>query len=229
MGWYEQFPLLNTEWHQGAPYNNNYPTTTCPRFDANTRYKGRNPAGCVIIALAQAMAYTKPTTSQNFDYNLITRTSQAPAMATTPIETQQAVAVAIFTAYLRDNVVPKVTYEVGCMGTSANTENTVKALSKVNMVANGASSFNNTKIRSSLVAHRIVWIRGESSVGGHSWLIDGMREMPSTPNSTSYNSWVHCNFGNGAEGNGFFQTTNNATTNLDYTKNVRIYTDVRKK
>lgn len=96
------------------------------------------------------------------------------------------------------------------------------------MKADGSQSFNFTKIISSLRIGRIVWIRGESSQGGHSWLIDGYRKVPkSFLAATSYNDYVHCNYGWSADSNGYFNVNSNSTSNLQAPNNVKIFPNVR--
>lgn len=62
-------PIITTNWGQGYPYNSQCPTESS--LNASDHYRGRAPAGCVAIAMAQVMNFHSYPNNSTFNWSQI--------------------------------------------------------------------------------------------------------------------------------------------------------------
>lgn len=228
--YYEEYgfvpPILKTEWHQSAPYNNTSPLITC------SGQQRRAYAGCVPVAMAQIVtALKKPT---GYNYSLL---EQSSTITTDPVDASRATEVSRLIRDIQIKVgIRSEQYE--CNGTGAD-ENQIKTgFSKLGFgnykrtdmkpdYGNNNTHCSQDVLRSELKAKRPVFIAGWSKItgGGHAWVIDGYREFSGIQITRSSNNdmspmvggitfLVHINWGWGPSGdpwdrsgNGYFDNT----------------------
>lgn len=211
-------PFCPVEWHQRSPYN---------RLCSNP-YDYNVPAGCVAVAVAQAMAVFSYPSTVDLTYP----------------EAQQSICELDWVGIIEDNDNKwplcnccmqksillreigqrvKMQYAPGGSGTSTQ-KYVIPCLSSFGYeTAPYSSGFSNSIVISSLDGSSPVIIRGENSDGeGHAWLIDGYkyircRETYYRQNSVSGlwisdyyyifdNYYLHMNYGWNDSANGYYLT-----------------------
>ncbi len=151
---------LATRWHQGTPYNN----------DCFTGNGDQAPAGCVAIAIAQIMAYHQHPTTYNWDAMLV----NAPY-----VFSWSAGAEAVATLVADIGAAVNMTYEVG--GSSSDITKARWGLYfHLDYDVGSIISYDIPTIQSNVMAHRPLYIRGESADTAHAWVLDGIRYTHTT-------------------------------------------------
>ena len=192
--------FLSTVWHQNSPFNNRAPICTLS--------KEHMPAGCVVIALGQILAYHQyPSSINGYYFNWTNILSNKYGQNDTA-----------GVARLCLELGRLVNLKYGCDGSSSNINKTYKALQKIGYSSNSVMNFTETSIIFSLQNNRPVFIVGTNYINnvakdGHAWVIDGMFIMndvttkmtalitakgPINPHPESINYrtlFLHCNYG----------------------------------
>lgn len=199
--------LLETRWEQGEPFNNRTPNGAAP--------------GCVVIAVAQIMAYNEFSIDMSYDYKDC-QWSTMKTVFTIPniysmgsAEAQDQVAA--FAYELGKSYHCNVRYENGSW---AQADGAARALrnygySNVNKYI-GFGTSNQKKARAALDLGYPVYLDGcksGSTTEGHAWVIDGYD-----------GDYFHCNFGWHGNGDGlYYKNTFNPLGN-NYTWWFRLIT-----
>ena len=192
--------FLSTVWHQNTPFNNRAPICASS--------KDHMPAGCVVIALGQILAYHQyPSAINGYYFNWTNILSNKYGLNDTA-------GVARFCLELGKLV--KLNY--GCEGSSSNIYKVYDALQKLGYSSNPVMNFTESPIIFSLQNNRPVFIVGTNYVknvakDGHAWVIDGMYILNDAttkmtalitakgpinphPEVLNYRSlFLHCNYG----------------------------------
>ncbi len=206
-------PLIETDWHQGAPFNNNCPVNIIAGIPIGTT---RTAAGCVAIAMAQIFAYNEKPSPSFF------------GVTSTWAELKNH-------TYRADDIskqakdIAKIIYAIG-KGVSMDygTESGTSAAAAKRYMKNKLSDYSDVKkyesykeevIRDMLDHRRPVFISGWHKLfAGHAWIIDGIlkqRQTTTTITTTStgrttketqkYRTLVHYEFGwGGNKCNGYY-------------------------
>ena len=202
-------PMLNTQWHQGSPFNDNYPTDAV----VNKKY----PAGCGIFALAQILYFHKFPNSLNgitFDWNLLswTETGYYP-----PTSAQIEAANFVWSINTIMDNYQDVDYN--CNANNELSTGTTEYQGKYLLETAGyqdvtIANYNLNAISNMLTTKNLpVYVQGHvagTNGKGHAWVIDGcniykidtwcrhytdsFRYIEYLFNSVDY-EFVHCNFG----------------------------------
>ncbi len=198
----EKEVLLNVKWGQRAPFN----------LHAEVMNNGeRAPAGCVAIAVGQITTYhkyPKVLERKTLNWDIL---SQATAGDFDTEEEQFEIA-----SYIR-----KIGDYLGNMWTANGTHATLNfvpnALSRLGYTRGIISDYSRGLVEESLSAKLPLFIGGQSTGGGHAWVIDGylktsydvlvynneMGELVWT--WTVHPSYYHCNWGANGRYNGFYK------------------------
>lgn len=205
-------PLTSTKWNQTSPYNHfaDYtPQNLSTYFGPN--YKNHYPAGCVVIAIAQACAYFKPNTGlSNFNW------TDASTVSFSVNDTTSAASLMV--SRLVDAIAEGSGTTYSEKGGSTNTENARNFIKKWGLYMDNETACTFQNIKSTLDALRLVYVTSDSrtviresrsyvSSGRHAWLIDGyqIRERTLTRQILKQNNvYCHCNFGWGGNSTGWY-------------------------
>lgn len=146
-------PLLTTEWHQHAPFNNNMAF-----YSSNIRYY----AGCVNIAVGQIMKYhTKPT---SFDWDNIDTNGDDTKTANL-----------ISDIYIRTS-----SYSTSSSQETSSTANDALSALKYYGYSNAVlTDFTISRIKGQISFGQPVYHQGTNSSSGHAWVTDGYKETSS--------------------------------------------------
>ncbi len=188
----EKFPELSVAWGQGYPYNCKLEQKGCTNED----YDYRCPAGCGVVAMAQALAYYEPRLSingQSVDWKMLKKQKTIPATANSQLKNQ----IGFLMKWIGDKA--DATYE--CDKTSTNSNAIEVVLRQVGMQCDKQSPFSWNAIYNSinngcLVEVNAMGLKNEVEEVGHSWIIDGY--MIANYNIEQYNyqaCYVHNNLG----------------------------------
>lgn len=205
-------PLCTVEWNQRQPFN----------WYCSNPYNYDVPAGCVPIAILQAMQVFSYPDEVNLSY-LDNRTIQIPwddmsSMPSYPSQTTESIAAAHLSREIGERV--NVVYNVTSHGGSgAHMEDVPDCLSSFNYYSSSLDNYDFSRVISSVDEESPVIISGVASNNrGHAWLVDGyLEEIDSTrwtrvgshhfPIDAGYEvtkSWyLHFNFGWGGQDNTF--------------------------
>ena len=196
-----QEPLLNTAWHQDAPFNNNYdfiPGTT-------TRYF----AGCGPIALAQIIYYNRFPSSINgvtFDWNLI----EEYEIGNNNPSNSATIEVANFIYQIKVGTNAQPSGNQGGMGINVN--NARDFLNSIGYTNPTIFDYSSVHVVNTVVNNNLpIYARGTKANGeGHAWVIDGcniyrvdnwVRHYTDAISYTEYiestqnYNLIHCNIG----------------------------------
>ena len=209
-------PMLNTKWHQGSPYNDNYPTFTRPSGG-----QVNAPAGCGTIAVGQLLTYLKPTTTVTLNGHTHSYANMAQftfdRVITDPILKQK---MAQFMYDLAEEMNSEYAYNETGSSLSDNADLIDrKGLSNVRCM-----DFDRDIIRTMLSDAKPIIVRGsaynvEGKIGHHAWIIDGRKHTQtsvakvtirdgvviSSEYQYSYTTdYIHCNFGWDGECDGYY-------------------------
>lgn len=211
-------PMLQTNWHQAAPFN-----FFCPEREGGiSAYEGRAPVGCPAIALGQVIAYHR-FPSQVGDVTLLWDYISYPLYDDEQLIFKQW-HIAKFLYELGDKFIEQDYYfdksgasmrrvriameRLGFRNVSKNCgyrENDIMAhLNTQRPFIIGASSPKNARI-------------GQKK-GGHTWVIDGYIKRQ---RSNQVEIMMHCNMGNGGTADGYYHSgIFNTTTATDENENL---------
>lgn len=135
-------------------------------------------------------------------------------------------------------------------GTSTTMDDRIKYLRNNGYYSDNSKNYSYASVSSSLHKNCPVMVRANDTKGGggHAWIIDGSLELKRSRNyyafwipfpSDEYQSYVHCNFGwNGYDnegnayyysGTGYYKSGVFATSSYDFSKNIKIATNIRPK
>ncbi len=198
-------PLLSSQWNQYAPYNNQ-----APAIDGNQCL-----TGCVATAMAQVMFYHKWPTETKTEIPAYTSNTTLGTLAALPATTfrwadmqatysssyssESGTAVAKLMRYCGQSV--QMNYGTGV--SMADTRQVATALKQYFDYDNTAKSVErlyytsaewNDLIYAEMAAGRPVVYGGQSTGGGHAFVIDGYDE----------DDYFHINWGWGGQDDGFF-------------------------
>ncbi len=223
-------PFAPIRWSQWVPFNDglNFPDW----LKCSNSPNGNPPAGCVAIAILQIMAANQyPTSFQvsngwySCDWN---KWRGYQYGANFPADSYDRRAVAA----LVKEIGSAVDMSYGCDGSSSNVDKANDALrNRFNYATDGIYSFQADRIKSDLSNKRAIYVRAyatENWIGysdGHAWVIDGYKDVDqiwgvyNNVYDPDYNlirqdfvkerkeketRWLHCNFGWGGTGNGYY-------------------------
>lgn len=190
-----------TQWGQGAPYNNSCPEMNCSRYS-----NGRAPAGCVGIALAQAVAcYPIEHVQYLFGVSLI---NKRPRIYEWDTELVPVV------AYYVWEMARGCWSDFSCEGTSSDIEKAKNFLIYTGYIEGydfywrRANNVNKQELFWAMNSRVPVISFGNSDSGeGHAWLFDGMTGR--VVNGEVKEFWsVHCNWGWNGIGDGWYANYN---------------------
>lgn len=207
-------PLVDARFYGGGSY---------------TKYikenEGDYVAGCVPVATATVMIYAKtPLLSfRNYTFNLwgirvayaewaegqnLTSSSQLKSVPIRPLTLDQAIdQVARLFYYIGDEI--DVTY--GATETYGSKYKAIDLLKKLGYSTDDFQSYDINSIVDKLIDNHIIFMSG-TSVGskqyGHAWICDGCKykimRNTATGETIRYNQYLHCLWGWGDSGNGYF-------------------------
>lgn len=183
---YEVFPKIFVEWEQGDPFNNQ-----CPLIG-----RQRAVAGCVAIAVAQAMTLTgvpASLTHNTNEYIGLTRIKNSNSYDQYPH-------VGVKVSQLIASIGSAIDMKYGINASSAGLEKAVNLFQEMGM----HFSQNTKNIKRTLRNHSkgFILVGSFSDYGvGHCYLIDGYKYIAY---SGGENALLHVNFGWGPGKNGYF-------------------------
>lgn len=216
-------PLLNTEWSQRAPYNND-----CPIIGAH-----RAIAGCVPIAIAQIGAYKRspnPFDGRFFPYASMTSKHRADSLPTF-IQGK----ISQYIAQIGDSL--EAVY--GLYSTSTLTVKIYPGLCKMGFECDNFSLYDGQRIRDSLREQCPVYMQGDNGHVGHGWVVDGYDYVTTADryyttadllllwSNDTYQMYLHMNWGwgmNNGNGTYLFWTPDDQ---IMYPNNIKIITNIR--
>ena len=225
-------PLLNTAWHQRAPFNDHihimppdepgyvegYETDNDPYTN------NRRLAGCTTIATAQLIAYLGTRGAVTHDYELtsswndITKTEQERINSENQAVIEEDIAKMV--KDIADGIDVKYNYW-GSDGTYATPRKIKNYLNSIGFDASKSVGYTTEIVTTNLRDGKPVIIgalgRHNGDISGHAWVIDGFKY------DNNHNiSMVHCNMG-WNKGNGWYSnkvfSTNSDTNEYDLAYN----------
>lgn len=166
-------PLLDTQWGQGSPYN-----TLCPTIDGE-----QCVTGCVAAAVAQVINYHRWPQGETATVPSYTTTSNSISMSELPATTfdwnnMSSTAIARLMLYCGQSV----SMDYGTGGSAAAVADVASALTDMFGYSKSISYKTRTSSSSDdwdemlydeLSAGRAVLFGGQSSTGGHAFVVDG--------------------------------------------------------
>ena len=186
---YEYVPhLIQTKWHQYAPFNYYCPYKTNPENQ-------KAPAGCVAIAGAQMLYYlhyflgspvTAPTSamcSGTIDNYYISFTGASPTIWDSMMTTNYDITRYYDTSYSDDcsaliaQVGNQINMNYGNDSSSAYTEDLVDNVFAPRGISCNYVNYNTSKLFASVQNNKPVITRASSSTNGHSFIIDGYKSL----------------------------------------------------
>lgn len=192
----EVLPLLNTNFHQGQPYNNSMKHLNCP---ANG---GKALAGCVPIAYTQVLLYYNTQATRNkianldllyqHHYGSTNNSTRADGVSYADTRLNDAVSTLVRLVYDWHPWTSE-----GCDETGIRSYTSLNVFDKYNdqiFIPNLGFSrpevdgLNHDKITQSIQQRKPVIITGTSTggKGGHMWVLDGIRARTATYTITTY-------------------------------------------
>ena len=223
-------PLIPVKWSQRAPFND--------KADWCSAHNYRTPAGCVATAMMQIMVYHEWPQSLG-EYGIINwgRLSKYKYAAyflwdDYGLNLSDKTRDSLLVGNLFRKVGDMVHMDYDCDGSSSDIKNANAAFTAhkdpfntLSYASDGISDYDETQVHRDLTFHNLpVYTRGESSAGGHAWVIDGIKLQRRTMRETTYwylkgtnvldhttsrdfiqeRHYVHCNWGWSGENNGWF-------------------------
>lgn len=206
-------PLLNTAWHQRAPFNNQIQRIPSDDDDFvpenetdNNPYTNNNrPAGCTTIAATQVIAYLGTQGVVDYDFELASTWSDITLTEEDRIGSDERLEIetdiANFVKQVADGIGVRYDYW-GSGGTFATPNKLKRYLNNIGFDAKRTIGYETDIVTSNLRSGKPVIIgalgRHNDEKSGHAWVIDGFKY------DESHNvSMVHCNMGWMA-GNGWY-------------------------
>lgn len=227
-------PWTETRWDVGMPYNRQL-AQSCPN---NWLWDNRYAVSSVVVALAQSLAYTKPSMTCygiKIDWNYLTKnqeihetTDYFGSYVADPIERRNMV------AYLMKYIGEQAKVSYTCSGSSVYWTDVCTFLDKHGITIDGKTNLNSTNLRNSINSLKPVIMYGQtSSGGGHWWLVDGMLVTRNTETTTNY-YYMHANMGMGKSYAGYYLIDSNGGLTFDasfahFNTNLVTYLNMRKK
>lgn len=226
----KKFPELSVKWGQGYPYNCKLEQKGCTDAD----YDYRCPAGCGVVAIAQALAYYEPRLSINgqlVDWKLLKSQESIPLTASSQLKNQ----IGFLMKWIGDKA--DATYECDKTSTSPNAIEVV--LGQVGMQCSKQSSFNWNDIYNSINNGCIVEANAlgkdykEEDVG-HSWIIDGYMIANFNEGSFKYQAcYVHNNLGWNGSYDGYYLLEDDGIKfeppGYKFDRQLNIHSNIKKK
>lgn len=211
-------PMLQTNWHQAAPFN-----FFCPEREGGTSaYEGRAPVGCPAIALGQVIAYHR-FPSQVGDVTLLWDYISYPLYDDEQLIFKQW-HIAKFLYELGDKFIEQDYYFDKSGASMRRVRIAMERLGFRNVSKN--CGYRENDIMTHLNTQR-PFIIGASSPknarigqkkGGHTWVIDGYIKRQ---RSNQVEIMMHCNMGNGGTADGYYHSgIFNTTTATDENENL---------
>ncbi len=197
----KKVPELSVAWGQAYPYNCKLEQKGC----TDAAYDYRCPAGCGVVAIAQALAYYEPRLSINgqlVDWKMLKKQKYIAPTASSQLKNQ----IGFLMKWIGDKA--EARHECDATSTSLNAIEVV--LGQVGMQCDKLSSFKWNSIYNSINNGCIVEAsaRGDDSKGedaGHSWIIDGYMIANLDGGSFKYQAcYVHNNFGWDGTDDGYY-------------------------
>lgn len=204
-------PLTNLIWNQTYPYNKY--ADVCSNM-VGTNYNGHAPAGCTSIAVAQAMAFLKPTALRN-KYNLDYVINDYQIYP--PHSTAENVSLLV------KDINQRLGTKFGCEGSGANLRDIRNSLTEWGIkyeYRHDANVIENS-LANCLACRYPHMTRGErkSPRSGHAWLwtgidfdYDAATAIPTMKVTKVYQ--VYCNWGWGGSSNGWFASYEQPDPNM---------------
>ncbi len=201
-------PLLQTKWHQRAPFDR-----FCFDSVGNQAY-----AGCVAIAMGQIlrqMQYPNPNTveSSTYSWNSIAKFDYGYSGIPTRADS------IVMGGYIHHlGVCVNMGYSTG--GSGSNISEAVSYFNEIGLEANSESPTQSTISRMIIDDGNSVYVRGSGTDGGHAWVLDGVYTYTQNTYETRYSSlgsplpetlfssydyfFVHANFGWAGKCDGYY-------------------------
>lgn len=181
-----KYGLLSTRWTQDPPFNGKTPNNAAP--------------GCVVIAVAQIMAYNEFSITMNYDYVdcqwSIMKTVYPYDNINYAGSSEAQKQVAAFVHELGKSYNCNVRYDNGSWAQADGAKRTLENYGYSNVKKyTGFGNTNQKKARASLDNGYPVYLDGceKGTTSGHAWVIDGYD-----------GNYFHCNFGWHGSGDGFY-------------------------
>lgn len=219
-------PLVHVKWGQGYPFNMYMPISSNPDLGPNSSYKGRNPAGCVMIMLAQIIATTgHPQYFLLPPYYISFNTSVLSGISTYQNYTQYSPynydyyvtdslsrANVDYAARMIKTIADEVNASYNSNSTSAYTDIAIQYLSSLEPSFYGDNhpqSFLDSITDRELMylyldSGKPLPIRGQRTGGGHAWLIDGYLNRSDISDPDNTEKLLHFNWGWQGRCDGYF-------------------------
>lgn len=226
----KKVPELSVKWGQGYPYNCKLEQKGC----TNKNYDYRCPAGCGVVAIAQALSYYEPTLSingQSIDWKMLKKQENIKSTANSQLKNQ----IGFLMKWIGDKA--GATYECDKPSTSFNAIEVV--LRQVGMQCDKLKPFNWNDICNSINNSHIVEVNalGSDSKGedvGHSWIIDGYMIATFNDVSPKYEAYyVHNNLGWNGSFDGYYLLEDDGIKfeppGYKFDRQLKIHSNIRKK
>lgn len=239
-------PVTKTEWHQEAPYNNYLPEAYIGEDDFY--YPSHYPAGCGIIAGAQALAAVAPNikiNNVNIDWGYLTAKPKIEynSYSGGDVDGMKMVATLIKDMYEKTETTPEFVdreygyYEDKNIPTvSGSSTYTSKLLDYLGKYVSCGTYYNKyapdpllTTINVNQMMPCVAIMGGTHAAtatakkGSHAWVIDGYAICQKTTREIlkNYDLYLHANMGWGGINNGYYKV--NADTSTDFETNLGTY------
>lgn len=261
-------PFIAVKWGQRTPYNMLLPYCSQEYIhydiDANgevtiaTKYRKRNrPAGCAVIAIAEALTYLKPTLTINgitMNWNLLTQDSSLtyspwvsqPDMTQYPQSNMAATLVKYI--YEQTKTTPKYGYKnpnyesesndpVVLSGTTSksNLKSFMQTVSNLNEYNKWAPDEILGSVMSGHISIVLGCSKGDSS-NSHAWIIDGYAQCVKTSRTIlkQYDLYFHASMGWDGINDGYYRFNSNSTIDFEtdsgtFNSNFSVFANIRKK
>lgn len=201
-------PIVKTEWHQDAPFNNYAPV-------CESRPDGHCPIGCVPVAAAQLIAHCqrfKGTYYGNKDIDFKTLTSVSTISTTSNLARQAATFVHEVAMYCQ--------VDFGCEGSSSHIKDAFQYLKELGYTGYYTEGGLDMNALYRDLKNDIPHIsQGSTGSSGHAWIVDGIKGNYNGSSFTQFT--VHCNWGWGHGYNGWFSDYRQPSNHEAYSKNNR--------
>lgn len=196
-------PMLNTKWHQRAPYNSCYPL-----YLTSDGALVNAPAGCGVVAVGQLLTHLRPSTSitlngHTHSYANLAQFTFNAVVTNTTLKQQMA-------QFMYDLSI-EMDAQYSRTITSTYSSSAVDALRIAGLSNVSLVEMQTSRIRDMINDYKPIWVRGETSdEEGHAWIIDGRKGVTVNVVEVTYRNgvvisrefieafhrdYMHCNFG----------------------------------
>lgn len=187
---YENIPaMLNTKWHQYAPFNE--------KISKTDLHGNKRPIGCTTTATIQILAYNQDISLTNkFGISNSTWTDIENCETGITNNTSLSSDLATLGKKAADGIGVKYNFLLsgGTFATPAAVTRYLKSLGYTK--AKKHLGYSLPKIIEMLKFHRPIFIGALSSkISGHAWIIDGIHEQYNTNYPANKQTLLHCNWG----------------------------------